>query len=75
MVKREPPKFLWGAIPIKAPRAISTRGGTSFWIDAGLDGVKSIVLTVPSGRSSPHPPGTTVTDIADADLLFSTWLQ
>ncbi len=47
MVKKEPPQFLWGMIPTRAPKAISTRGGTSFWIDAGRDGVKSIVLTVP----------------------------
>ena len=47
MVKKEPPQFLWGTIPIKRPRAISTRGGTSFWVTAGLDGVQSRVLTVP----------------------------
>lgn len=47
MVKKEPPEFLWGSIPIKRPRAISTRGGTSFWVTAGLDGVQSKVLTVP----------------------------
>jgi predicted AlkP superfamily phosphohydrolase/phosphomutase len=47
MIRKEPPKFLFGLIPIKAPRIISTRGGTSFWVTAGLDGVKSVVLTVP----------------------------
>lgn len=47
MVKKEPPRFLWGMIPTRAPKLISTRGGTSFWVDAGRDGVKSIVLTVP----------------------------
>jgi predicted AlkP superfamily phosphohydrolase/phosphomutase len=47
MVKREPPQFLWGMIPTKRPKLTSTRGGTSFWVDAGRDGVKSIVLTVP----------------------------
>ena len=47
MVKKVPPQFLWGFFPIKAPKATSTRGGTSFWVDAGRDGVKSIVLTVP----------------------------
>ncbi len=40
MVKREPPQFLWGMIPTKAPKLTSTRGGTSFWVDAGMDGVK-----------------------------------
>ena len=38
MVKREPPEFLWGMIPTKRPKAISTRGGTSFWVHAGNDG-------------------------------------
>ena len=45
--KTHPLKLLWGAIPIAKPIPLSTRGGTSFWIDAGRDGVKSIVLTVP----------------------------
>ncbi len=47
MVRREPPEFLWGMIPTKRPRVLSTRGGTSFWIHAGKDGIKSRVLTVP----------------------------
>ncbi len=47
MVKKEPPEFLWGTFPTKAPKVTSTRGGTSFWVHAGQDGVKSVVLTVP----------------------------
>jgi predicted AlkP superfamily phosphohydrolase/phosphomutase len=47
MVKKQPPKFLWGFLPTQKPKAISTRGGTSFWIHAGADGVKTTVLTVP----------------------------
>ncbi len=47
MVKKEPPEFLWGLFPKKAPKVTSTRGGTSFWLHAGQDGVKSVVLTVP----------------------------
>ncbi len=47
MVKKEPPEFLWGFLPIKRPVIKSTRGGTSFWIHAGRDGVRSIILTVP----------------------------
>jgi hypothetical protein len=35
----------------------------------------SLVLAVPSGRSTPHPPGVTVTDIPAADTLFTTWLK
>jgi predicted AlkP superfamily phosphohydrolase/phosphomutase len=47
MVRKEPPEFLWGLIPTKRPKVESTRGGTSFWVYAGRDGVKSVVLTVP----------------------------
>jgi predicted AlkP superfamily phosphohydrolase/phosphomutase len=47
MVRKEPPEFLWGLIPTKRPKVISTRGGTSFWVYAGRDGIKSVVLTVP----------------------------
>ncbi len=46
-VRRFPPKFLWGFLPTGRPRLESTRGGTSFWLHAGGDGVKSVVLTVP----------------------------
>src|SRR5262245_32825016 len=47
MIKKEPPQFLWGFFPKKPPKIMSTRGGTSFWIHAGRDGVRSVVLTVP----------------------------
>lgn len=35
----------------------------------------SLCLGVPSGRSTSHPPGVTVTDIPTADALFNTWLK
>jgi predicted AlkP superfamily phosphohydrolase/phosphomutase len=47
MIKREPPEFLWGTIPTKKPKVTSTRGGTSFWVEAGRAGIKSSVVTVP----------------------------
>jgi predicted AlkP superfamily phosphohydrolase/phosphomutase len=47
MVRKEPPTFLWGTIPTKPPKAISLRGGTSFWVHAGRDGIASEILTVP----------------------------
>src|SRR5688500_13193769 len=46
-VKKEPPRFKWGLIPTSRPKVTSTRGGTSFWVHAGRDGVKSTILTVP----------------------------
>lgn len=45
--KIEPPEFKWGFLPVKRPRVLSTRGGTSFWKHASEDGIKSVVLTVP----------------------------
>jgi predicted AlkP superfamily phosphohydrolase/phosphomutase len=47
MVRREPPRFLFGYIPTSKPRVISTRGGTSFWVTAGAAGVRTSMLTVP----------------------------
>jgi predicted AlkP superfamily phosphohydrolase/phosphomutase len=47
MISKEPPRFLWGYFPTKAPKITSTRGGTSFWVHAGRDGIKSRVITVP----------------------------
>jgi predicted AlkP superfamily phosphohydrolase/phosphomutase len=47
MVKREPPRFVFNYIPIAPPKLTSLRGGTSFWITAGEQGVRSSILTVP----------------------------
>jgi predicted AlkP superfamily phosphohydrolase/phosphomutase len=47
MIRKEPPKFLWGLIPTRPPKIESTRGGTSFWKTASADGIESVVLTVP----------------------------
>ena len=47
MVRREPPQFLFGYVPIAKPKVHSIRGGTSFWVTAGRAGVRSSVLTVP----------------------------
>jgi predicted AlkP superfamily phosphohydrolase/phosphomutase len=47
MVKREPARFIFNYIPVRAPKLTSTRGGTSFWVTAGRAGVRSSILTVP----------------------------
>jgi predicted AlkP superfamily phosphohydrolase/phosphomutase len=47
MVTRTPPKFLFNYIPISKPKLTSIRGGTSFWVTAGKEGVRSDMLTVP----------------------------
>ncbi len=46
-VKKVPPVFKWGFLPVQRPQVTSTRGGTSFWTLAGRDGVRSAILTVP----------------------------
>ncbi len=47
MVTRTPPKFLFNYFPISKPKLTSIRGGTSFWVTAGREGVRSDILTVP----------------------------
>jgi predicted AlkP superfamily phosphohydrolase/phosphomutase len=47
MVTRTPPKFLFNYFPVSKPKLTSTRGGTSFWVTAGKQGVRSDMLTVP----------------------------
>jgi predicted AlkP superfamily phosphohydrolase/phosphomutase len=47
MVTRTPPKFLFNYFPVSKPKITSTRGGTSFWVTAGKEGVRSDMLTVP----------------------------
>jgi predicted AlkP superfamily phosphohydrolase/phosphomutase len=47
MVTRTPPKFLFNYFPVSKPKITSTRGGTSFWVTAGKQGVRSDMLTVP----------------------------
>jgi predicted AlkP superfamily phosphohydrolase/phosphomutase len=47
MVTRTPPKFLFNYFPVSKPKLTSIRGGTSFWVTAGQQGVRSDILTVP----------------------------
>lgn len=78
-VKKEPPKFLWGWLPTQRPRIISTRGGTSFWVHAGRDGIRSTVLTVPMTfppEEIPHGAmlgGLPLPDIRGTLGTFSYW--
>ncbi|MBI3931873.1 MAG: alkaline phosphatase family protein [Acidobacteria bacterium] len=78
-VKKEPPKFLWGWLPTQRPKVTSTRGGTSFWVHAGADGVKSKILTVPMTfppEEVPHGEllaGLPLPDIRGTIGTFSYW--
>jgi predicted AlkP superfamily phosphohydrolase/phosphomutase len=61
MVSRQPPRFVLNYIPIARPVIKSTRGGTSFWVTAGRNGVRSSILTVPVT----YPPE----DVPNGELL------
>jgi predicted AlkP superfamily phosphohydrolase/phosphomutase len=79
MVEREAPRFLWGLIPVRRPRVTSTRGGTSFWVRAGKDGVRSVILTVPvtfPPEDVPHGEllsGFPLPDVRGTIGTFSYW--
>ena len=61
MVTRDPPRFLFGYLPIGKARVTSMRGATSFWVTAGRAGVRSSMLTVPMT----YPPE----DVPKGELL------
>ena len=47
LVSREPPKFLFGAIPIKAPKVTNLRGGVPFYKVVADAGYKTTVIRMP----------------------------
>ena len=57
MVSVEPPKFLWKLIPIKLPRVETIRKGTPFWVQAGKNGIRTTILTVPLSYPPDDIPG------------------
>lgn len=57
MVHQEPPKFLWNLIPIRLPKVETIRKGTPFWVQAGSNGVRTTVLTVPLSFPADEIPG------------------
>ncbi len=61
LVRTVPARFLLDYFPIARPRALSERGGASFWVTAGQAGVRSTVLTVPGS----YPPE----EVPDGELL------
>ncbi|HSP06826.1 MAG TPA: alkaline phosphatase family protein, partial [Acidobacteriota bacterium] len=57
LVIQTPPKFLWKLIPIKMPSVAPMREGTPFWVQAGSNGVRTTVLTVPLSFPPDDIPG------------------
>ena len=47
LVSRERPKFLWGMIPIKAPKVINLRSGVPFYKAVADAGYKTTVIRMP----------------------------
>ena len=47
LVSRERPKFLWGLIPIKAPKVTNLRSGTPFYKAVADAGYKTTVIRMP----------------------------
>lgn len=47
LVAKEPPKFLFGLIPIKAPKVTNERGGTPFYKAVADAGYKTTVIRMP----------------------------
>ncbi|MGE5175508.1 MAG: alkaline phosphatase family protein, partial [Hyphomicrobiales bacterium] len=43
----ERPKFLLGFIPIRPPKVVNNRKGTTFWQDASRKGIKTAVIEAP----------------------------
>ena len=47
LVSREKPKFLWGLIPVKAPKVVNLRSGVPFYKAAADAGYKTTVIRMP----------------------------
>jgi hypothetical protein len=57
LVSRERPKFLWGLIPIKAPKVTSLRSGVPFYKAAADAGFKTTVIRMPLEFPPTNLPG------------------
>jgi len=57
LVRTVPARFLLDYFPVARARALSRRGGASFWLTAGQAGVRSSVLTVPGTYPPEEVPG------------------
>ncbi|HSR67673.1 MAG TPA: alkaline phosphatase family protein [Acidobacteriota bacterium] len=73
LVKREPPEFLFGAIPYKAPVIINNRRGEPFWKHLDRAGFKTHNLRIPVEMPATEMTyGRTYSGLGVPDLL-GTW--
>ncbi len=73
LVSREKPKFLFGLIPIKAPRAINERSGIPFYKAAADAGTKVTVIRMPlEFPPTPLPGGKLWAGLSVPDIR-GTW--
>lgn len=73
LVSRERPKFLWGMIPIKAPKVTNLRSGVPFYKAAADAGYKTTVIRMPLEFPPTTLPGGKLWSGLGVPDLRGTW--
>jgi predicted AlkP superfamily phosphohydrolase/phosphomutase len=73
LVSRERPKFLWGLIPIKAPKVTNLRSGVPFYQAAADAGYKTTVIRMPLEFPPTTIPGGKLWSGLGVPDLRGTW--
>lgn len=73
LVSREKPKFLWGLIPIKAPKVTNLRSGVPFYQAAAEAGYKTTVIRMPLEFPPTTIPGGKLWSGLGVPDLRGTW--
>ncbi len=73
LVAREKPKFLWGLIPIKAPKVINLRSGVPFYKAVADAGYKTTVIRMPLEFPPTNIPGGKLWAGLGVPDLRATW--
>ena len=73
LVSRERPKFLWGFIPIKAPKVTNLRSGVPFYKAVADAGYKTTVIRMPLEFPPTHLPGGKLWAGLGVPDLRATW--
>jgi predicted AlkP superfamily phosphohydrolase/phosphomutase len=73
LVSRERPKFLWGIIPIKAPKVTNLRSGVPFYKAAADAGYKATIIRMPLEFPPTAIPGGKLWSGLGVPDLRGTW--
>jgi predicted AlkP superfamily phosphohydrolase/phosphomutase len=73
LVSREPPKFLFGLIPIRGPKVTNRRGGVPFYKAAADAGYKTTVIRMPLEFPPVELPGGKLWSGLGVPDLRGTW--